>query len=95
MKALYTTDAEISRALLAYVVNPSGRRPFLEITTPRRVFHLVTIEEPPLARMQDNELVFVSFVAHEPIGKPHVFMWPPVGVEEPALGITQIEVYGH
>ncbi len=94
MNALYNTPAEISRALLAHVVNPSGRRPSLDITTPQRVFHLVTIEEPPLARMQGDELVFITFVGAEPIGKPHVFMWPPVGVEEPALGITEIEVYG-
>lgn len=93
MNASFTTDAEISRALFACVANkPSGRRPRLEITTPtRRVFHLVTVEEPVLSTIQDGELTFISFFGKPAIGRTCAFMWP--SAEEPALCISELGIY--
>jgi hypothetical protein len=87
-------DADISRALLAHVVNPSGTRPRLEITTPKEVFHLVTVEEPILSTTKNGELTFAGFFGGDPMGRRHFFVWPRDGVEEPAQSITKIRVYG-
>ena len=87
-----TADADISRALLARVANnPSGKRPRLEITTHRRVFHLVTVEEPVLSTIEDGELTFISFFGKPAIGRTYAFMWP--SAEEPALCITELGIY--
>ncbi len=88
------TDAEISAALLQHVVNASGKRPSLEITTPREVFRLVTVEGQVLPTIKDGQLVFIAFTGRDPMGRTKTFIWPPAGVEEPALAITALEVYG-
>ncbi len=96
MNALqYTTDADISRALLEHVVNPKGsRRQRLEIATLHGQFHMVEVHDPILARMEEGKLVFVSFDGTQPIGRAETFVWPAADVEEPIRGILALEVYG-
>ena len=94
LNASFITDAEISAALLQHVVNASGKRPSLEITTPGEVFRLVTVEDAILPTIQDGRLTFVAFRGKDPMGRSRTFIWPSVGVEEPALAITALEVYG-
>ncbi|MEK7087978.1 MAG: hypothetical protein AAB891_01720 [Patescibacteria group bacterium] len=91
MNAPFTTDADISRALLKRVVNSRERRPRLEITTPKGVFHLVTVEEPVLSTIQNGRLTFISFFGKPAIGRTYAFMWPLA--EEPALPITELGIY--
>ena len=96
MKAQFNTEPEIGRALLTYVVKlPSGKRPSLEITTPSGVFYLVTIEGSVFPIVKNGDLTFISFVGRQPIGRAQTFVWPSEEVEEPALGITGLEVYGN
>ncbi|HBV01644.1 MAG TPA: hypothetical protein DEF00_04675 [Candidatus Taylorbacteria bacterium] len=92
MNAPFTTEADISRALLVRVVNnPSGKRPRLEITTPERVFHLVTVEEPVLSTVKDGKLTFISFFGRPAIGRIYAFMWP--SAEDPAFCVTELGIY--
>ncbi len=94
VNAPLNTDAEISAALLQHVVNVSGQRPSLEITTSREVFHLVTVEDPIVSTTKDGKLIFVTFSGKDPVGRTNIFIWPPAEVEAPALAITALEVYG-
>lgn len=92
MNAPFTTNADISRALFTRVASkPSGKRPRLEITTPQRVFHLVTVEEPVLSTVKNGKLTFISFFGRPAIGRMYAFMWP--SAEEPAFCITELGIY--
>ena len=95
MNAPINTDAEISAALLKHVVNASGQRPSLEISTPKEVFHLVTVTTPILPTVQSGKLISILFFGKDPMGRTRAFVWPPDVAEEPAVGITALEVYGH
>lgn len=88
----FTTDAEIASALLTYVVNPSGERPHLQVVTSDKTFYFVTILQPILPVIHQGKLTFVSFAGHTR-GRIETFMWPPIAVEAPALGITELQVY--
>lgn len=55
---------------------------------------MVEVTEPVFSRKNENgELLFVSFLGKQPIGKPYFFVWPPDEVVEPAFGVTKLEVW--
>ncbi len=94
MNAPLNTDAEISAALLQHVVNASKQRPSLEITTPREVFHLVTVVGDVLPTIQDGKLTSITFLGKDPVNRFKTFVWPSAGVEGTELLITALDVYG-
>ncbi len=67
----------------------------MEIITQERQLHLLEIQEVPMQQVIAGQLTFIMFVVKEPIGRPVTVIWPPEGVESPALGIIGLEVHVH
>ncbi len=87
--------ADIGRALFERIVqSSSGKWPHLEITTPQGLLHLLEVQEVTLQQVIGDKLTFVALLVKQPIGRSVTVIWPPEGVESPALGITGLSIYG-
>ncbi|MDO8594060.1 MAG: hypothetical protein Q7R93_00910 [bacterium] len=94
MNSLITDRAAIGCVLLEHFVNSSsGKWPSLEIITPQGALHLLAVQEVTLQQVVGGKLTFVALLVKPPMGRSVTVIWPPEGVESPALGITGLEVY--